>query len=98
MINPTRILLVEGADDLHVISSLLQHHGIPEIFEIQQKGGIDRILELLPVQLKASGIETVGIVVDADVEIANRWTAIRAIFERDGFVNVPTEPDEAGTV
>jgi hypothetical protein len=98
MIDSSRILLVEGSDDLHVISSLLMYHGVPQLFDIQQKGGIERILELLPVQLKATGIERLGISVDADEGLQGRWNAIRRVLESAGYHDVPTVPFEDGTI
>ena len=95
---PDAVLLVEGNDDLHVIANLLQHHNFPEVFEILVKNGIDRILETLPVQLKASGIKRVGIVVDADTTAELRWASIRGILIAEGYHNAPIFPEKAGTI
>jgi hypothetical protein len=48
--------------------------------------------------LKATAIERVGIVVDADLSIADRWRAIQGILRSAGFAHVPNAPDEQGTI
>jgi hypothetical protein len=98
MIVAKRVLLVEGNDDFHVLSSLFKHHNIPDAFRLNETGGIDRLLETFPVQLKATAIERVGIVVDADLSIADRWRAIQGILRSAGFAHVPNTPDEQGTI
>jgi hypothetical protein len=98
MIVAKRVLLVEGNDDFHVLASLFKHHGVPDAFRLNETGGIDRLLETLPVQLKATAVERVGIVVDADLNIANRWRAIRQILLTAGFSEIPDAPNERGTI
>jgi uncharacterized protein DUF3226 len=85
MNNPSNVLLVEGMDDLHVIASLLQSHAFPEVFEIAPKDGIERLLQVLPVQLKASGITSVGAVIDADFDIEARWNSVRHVLGTAGY-------------
>ena len=70
------VLLVEGKDDQHVFFSLLEFHRIPEVFRIKDKQGIDNLLGTLDVELLASELEQLGIVVDADIDIASRWQRI----------------------
>ena len=41
----SRILLVEGKDDKHVVWALAQHAELPELFEVSDKDGIDTLLE-----------------------------------------------------
>jgi hypothetical protein len=93
-----RVLLVEGKDDLHILASLFKHHDVPEVFTLSDMDGIERLLDALPVQLKASAIERVGVVVDADVDIAARWNAIRGILASAGYLNVTGIPEEGGTI
>lgn len=93
-----RVLLVEGSDDLHVVSSLLQKKKFPHCFDIQPKDGIDNVLEVLPIQLKASGIERVGILVDADVSVESRWHSIKSILEAAGYTGIAEIPPAEGFV
>jgi hypothetical protein len=94
----TKALLVEGNDDKHVIWCLLEYHAFPETFEVLVKDGIDNILKLLPVQLKASGLEALGVVVDADLNMGGRWASIKHILEHSGYQTVPNLPSAGGTV
>jgi hypothetical protein len=98
MNNPASVLLVEGNDDLHVIASLLKNHNFPEAFKIVPKDGIDNLLKTLPVQLKASGIARIGVVVDADLDLDARWAAIRTVLAGGGYDDLPSQPDPSGTV
>lgn len=91
-------LLVEGRDDACVVSSLLKHYQIPEVFEVRNKEGIDQIITSLPVELKGSEIDTLGILVDADINIASRWAEILGVLRNSGYTNVSNNPDPNGTI
>lgn len=93
-------LLVEGPDDLHVISALCEKFCIPENFTIKSCEGIDNLLAGLPVRLKGDGdTSTIGIVVDADTDIAARWAAIRNALLNSGlYADVPSSPPSDGLV
>ena len=82
-------LLVEGKDDQHVIWALCNQFKIPENFSIIDCEGIEKLIERIPVELKASGIETIGIVVDADVALSSRWQSISQLLLNQGYV-LPT--------
>ncbi|MEM1041348.1 MAG: DUF3226 domain-containing protein [Bacteroidota bacterium] len=112
-------LLVEGQDDWHVLSNLLNEHGV-EAWRVRpssredigdkiaveaaggeedaKKGGVDRLLKDLAFQLQQSDQERVGIVVDADENLAARWQAVCTRIGRAGNVDLPGAPDPAGTV
>ncbi len=90
-------LLVEGKDDMHVMRSLLKHHGVPENFEMKEKSGIDSLLESLDVELDASDLERLGIIVDADLDLAARWSQLASRLQRLGY-SVPSAPEPEGVV
>ena len=92
-----RILLVEGNDDKHAVLALANYYELPEAFEIADKGGIDPLLESLPTQLKASGLEVLGILVDADIDLLARWQSLRSILSQVGYI-VPEQPIADGTI
>ena len=73
-------LLVEGNDDLHVIMSLCQKFTVTENFEIIDCKGIDKLFAQIPIRLKQSDFETLGIIIDADTELKNRWATLQTIF------------------
>lgn len=91
------VLLVEGKDELHVLSQLLEHHQVPENFRIKNKEGIDVLLETLDVELIAGGLECLGVVIDADTALVPRWESLRRIFAQSGCP-LPDQPDPLGTV
>ena len=69
-------LLVEGNDDRHVILALCEQFKIPETFDIIDCEGINNLYETIPVRLKQANIETVGVIIDADVDLNGRWVSI----------------------
>lgn len=75
-------LYVEGRDDIIVISSLLLRHGIDtdqggRHLKIRGKGGVDQLLGVIGDAIRASSGRPVGFVLDIDIEVSNRWTAVR---------------------
>jgi hypothetical protein len=95
----SRLLLVEGSDDLHVMSALCGAHNIPEVFRIEVSGGIDRLLESVPLRLRIeSDLERLGVVMDADQDLQVRWFQLRDRLRHAGFTLVPDLPAANGTV
>src|SRR6266566_3515762 len=90
-------LLVEGKDDEHVFYSLLKHHQIPNRFKIKNKESISNLLNTLEVELLSSDLGGLGIIVDADTDVAARWQAIRDRLIKSGYSTVPMTPDPSGT-
>ena len=91
------ILLVEGKDEFHVLSRLLEHHRVPETFQIKDKDGIEKLLKTLDVELDAGGLERLGVVVDADTDTVSRWQSLRSIFAQSGCP-LPEQADPLGTI
>lgn len=94
-------LLVEGKDDEIVLKKLIDHHFSKDIstkISIQNFGGIDDLLTSIPVQLKASDIKSLGIVVDADTSLEARWQSIKDRLLHAGYSNVPNAPHSSGTI
>lgn len=88
------ILLVEGNDDLHVIWALCNQHQIAENFNVINCNGIDNLIEQLPIRFKGSGIQTVGVVIDADDMLNRRWESVKAKLSSMDFdvpMNLPAE-------
>jgi len=95
-----KILLVEGVDDFHVVLHLQSNHGIRVVDkkEIRQLGGIEPLLESLPVQLKATEGGALGVVVDSDRDFAARWQAISHCLSVAGYEEIPNTPDRQGVI
>src|SRR5260370_20373170 len=109
---PQNYLLVEGIDDAHVLKSLLRHYGIPHQFRdlpeydqmpkglvrINGHEGIHNLLDALEVTLIDRGERRIGIIVDADIDIAARWQSLRDRLVRVGYSAVPQIPESEGTI
>lgn len=94
-----RILLVEGIDDEHVLKHLCGNRNVPQLDAIKEHGGVDNLLESIPVRLKASEDgDIVGIVIDADVDLQSRWQSLRNMLIRLGYQNVTGTPSPEGSI
>lgn len=94
-----KVLLVEGADDEHVLKHLCGNRGLPQLDEIKPHGGVDQLLSSFPVRLKASNDgDIVGLVVDADVDLDARWQSLRDLLLQAGYHGVATTPLADGLV
>jgi hypothetical protein len=89
------VLLVEGKDEIRVIPELLESNGIqwgdrrnPVVF-LQDCDGFENILkaEGIAAGLKADGVEALGILLDADEEPQNRWTAVKNACRKSGMIS-----------
>lgn len=93
------LVVTEGKDDVYVFHHLLAHHGIPEgIIDFKPYEGITILLEVLPEQLRASGLRRLGVVVDADADLTARWDSLKHILTKAGYPNVPDAPLPGGTI
>lgn len=94
-------LLVEGKDDLHTIVHLLRRHGLnydepaPSLPYIHSTDGYSELLKALPVAAKS--YKRLGVVVDADLDPASRWTEIVNSLKGVG-VKVADEPVREGEI
>ena len=93
-----KILLVEGRDDEYVLKHLCGQRGVQSLDEITSLGNVERLLENFPVRLKESDVEALGLVIDADTDIAARWQSLRDRLRKAGYQNVPGDPVVTGTI
>jgi len=93
------VLLLEGKDDDSVFFHLLNHYQILEnLIKRKKKDGFSEIIKHLDVELDASGLERLGIVVDADVDLSARWQSLRNKLITYGYTDVPNAPRPEGTM
>ena len=92
-----QVLLVEGMDDLRVITNLLDRHQVPMPFEIQQKGGFEELRASIYNEVNVSGRQILGIVADANDHPDRRWQSISAQLKQAGC-RVPNRLEERGSV
>jgi hypothetical protein len=93
-----KILLVEGSDDEHVLKHICGERGVGQLDEVKPQGDILRLLENLPVRLKESDVEVLGVVIDADTDLAARWQSLHDRLSKAGYQNVPAHPAPTGTI
>ena len=97
MDNNDRVLLVEGTDDEHVVRHLrLRHRAMPQ-FSIQNKEGIEKLLDDIGLEILAPGRKAIGIIVDANDDLDARWDAVTNRL-REENIEVPNSPDPTGTI
>lgn len=90
-------LLVEGNDDQHVIWALCEQFDIKETFDVIDCEGISKLFEQVPIRLKQSGINTLGLIIDADIDILDRWNSVRDRFLNYG-ITIPEVLPKNGLV
>ena len=94
-------LLVEGKNDFHVISALCKKYDVPETFQIlEPEGGegIGAVLEVIPDKLNQTKLQTFGMVVDADEDVAARWQALTNKLQAFGYQSIPKILPEDGWI
>ena len=98
-----RVLFVEGSDDLHVVLQLcLRSESVPE-FRIVNRDGKDNLLKTISDDIDTPGRVAVGIVMDANDNLAARWQTIKNRIEesdiiRENNIALPDKPDPSGTI
>ena len=102
--HPTARLLVEGSDDFHVVHALCKQFGIdvrnlenPEsgLFNVKDCKGIDKLLEMIPTQIKV--LDKIAVIIDADNEAKSNWQSVRDRFQKIGY-HLPEKLDRNGCV
>lgn len=92
-------LICEGQDDQHVIKNLMYNHGLAEgDVDYKAKDGIERLLDTLEEEIKATDAERLGIVIDADLDLSKRWAQLVTILTRCGYTDIPIAPEPNGTI
>ena len=92
-----RVLLVEGPDDKHVVKHLCRSTDLANRFDINDKGGKDPLLAAIRNEVRVSGREALGILLDADSSVQSRWNAVTQALSR-AAVTAPGNPDPLGTI
>ncbi len=91
------ILLVEGQDDKHVVRHLCDRSlEMPEFFTLDRVG-ISQLLPAIGPEIKVSGRQAVGIVVDANSDLQSRWDEVIGQLKAVN-IQTPDNPDPAGTI
>ena len=97
MESPTKILFVEGQDDKHVVRHIRDRARMAVPFDIQDKGGFNKLIETISTEIKAPGRMAVGILVDANDDPDARWAAVSNRLRKAG-ISTPRDPSRDGTI
>lgn len=92
------LLLVEGKDDEHVFLSLLAHYNVPNAFRVKNTNGINKLMDALELEVDSNELKHIGVVVDADVVLEDRWKALKSVLVKSGYNSIPSTPNLNGTV
>ena len=95
-----KILLVEGNDDEHVVKHICGRHGIPADLHIITHDGVADLIASIRATIDSADDDgdVVGILVDADENLQNRWQAVRDQLASAGYRELPDRPDRAGVI
>lgn len=96
-------LIFEGPDDKHVVMNLLfnhEHNGerLCEHFSEKVKDGVDHLIDTLNEELKATDLGRLGVVLDADTDLAKQWARVTRVLDDHGCRAVPAAPSADGTI
>lgn len=101
--NPN-VLVVEGKDERLTLPELLECCGIPwpekdTPIHIDERNGIEGVLEegAIEAHMKASGVNALGLVVDADRDVKGTWDRVRRRLLKAGLT-VPSDLPKKGLV
>ena len=65
-------------------------------FIIADKGGVHPLLDSIPGEVKVDGRRALGIVLDADESVSDRWADVASQLEEAGIAGVPDGPEPEG--
>lgn len=94
---PSRILLVEGQDDKHVVIHICERSRSIADFHIEDKGGFEALNQAIGAEIDVSGRQVVGILIDANDNVQTRWASIVQRLS-DEVIQAPIKPAPEGTV
>lgn len=99
-------LIVEGTDDQYTVINLTAKHGIDwndrkSRIEINNAGGCEEALKAFPIAIRFG--ERIGIILDADLNVANRWQSVCdhlkiVAKELEDAIDLPNQPHPTGTI
>ena len=93
----SRVLLVEGDSDKHVVLRLCDRHPSTPSFDILNKLDVRQLLDSINLEIKAPERQAVGILVDANNSLTARWDAVGHRL-RMANIQFPQSPEPAGTI
>ena len=92
-----RILLVEGPNDKHVVWQVCNRYPALPDFCIQERNGVNEVLNSIGSELIVPGQQALGILVDSDESLQSRWDEITYQLREEG-ITPPSSPSRDGTI
>ena len=94
--NPN-VLMLEGLSDYHFVTQLLNQLELELDVEVSYKSGLSSVLASIYAEIAAPQRDVVGILLDADDDLASRWSEVADRLS-DAGVSVPSSPEPQGTI
>ena len=91
------VLLVEGPDDKNVVWQICNRSPCTPDFFIQDRGGIEPLLDAIGAELNVPNRRVLGILADADTNLTGRWASIVNRLAEEG-IHIPNRPDADGVI
>ena len=96
---PAKLLLVEGQDDRHVVRHIRNQLNLNIDFQIDDRQGWESLRETIPIEMRVASRQSLGILVDADTSMEDRWRGVRDALSRSGLIlPIPRDPHPGGTI
>ena len=95
--NSDALLLVEGEDDEHFVKHLHDKFQLNLSLDIKNAGGIDEVVKWFRAEVQEPGRKVLGVIVDADEVLNERWKEIVSILSSKG-IKTPATPAPSGTI
>lgn len=93
----SRVLLVKGANDQHVIGRIRDKNNTLPAFHIEDKGSVGRLLESIAPECKVPERQARGMVIDANSKLQSRWKEIVSRLQKIK-VSAPASPLASGAI
>jgi hypothetical protein len=101
----SKVLLVEGRQDVRVIPELIEANGVNwgtkknPVVKIRDCDGYQKLVDqdIISTELKASGLSVLGIMIDADENPSRRWQSIRNVILKS-IPDIPETLPENGLI
>ena len=102
----SRILLVEGQDDKHVVLHIIRRLGLDLDIDIDDggaRGGYSNLRDRIDTTIDEPGVEAVGVMADANDDVTNRWASVTDAAReserlRLASIELPGKPEPEGMI
>ena len=93
----SKVLLVEGGDDLHFVNHIVERANLKLSFRIKDKKGVQNLFKSIALEFNVPNQVAVGIILDANDSAKDRWNTVLNCFKAKG-IDLPEVPCPTGTI